>query len=139
MTYWSPRVGHVFDRWGGAAGAPDGHQVKPILVSGTSVAEHPHGSHPGNVALLAPADRFEAGSADRGAPSLHLDKGHRPAFSDHEIDIVPAELEAMSLDRPAARREEGYGGPLPVHTEQLALVFPFVNRNEAAAVSHGPG
>jgi hypothetical protein len=98
MAYRSPRVGDVFDRWRGSAATPDGDQIESILVSRMSVAECPHGSHPGDVALLAPTDRLEARSAHRGAASLHLDKGNRPALSDDEIDIVPAELEAMSLD-----------------------------------------
>jgi len=139
MTCRSPRIGYVLNSRGRTAGTTNGDQIKPILVSGTSVAEHPHGSHPGDVALLALTDCLEGRSADCGSASLHLDKGDCPAFSDHEIDIVPPELETMSLDRPAARREEGYGGPLPMDAEQLALVFPFVNRNEAAPVRHGPG
>jgi hypothetical protein len=98
VTYRSPRVGDVLDRWGGSAATPDRDQIESILVSRTSVAEYPHGSHPGDVALLAPTDRLEARSAHRGAASLHLDKGDGPALSDDQINIVPAELEAMSLD-----------------------------------------
>ena len=53
-------------------------------------------------------------------------------------EIVPPELEAMGFDRPAAGREERDGDPLSVYAEQLATVLPFLDRNEAAGVGHGP-
>jgi hypothetical protein len=126
----------------GGSGTPDivdGNQIKPILVSGASVAEHPYGSHPRDIPLFAPADRLEGGSTDHGAASLYLHKCDRPAFPDYEVEIVPPELEAMGLNRPAAGREEGYGDSLSMYAEQLAPVFPFVDPNEAAGVGHKPG
>lgn len=139
VTRRPPSIGYVLDRWTRATNVVDGNQIKPILVSRASVTQHPHGGHPRNVALFAPADRLEGGSADRGAAGLHLDKRDRPAFPDYQVEIVPPKFEAMRLDRPAARREEGYGDSFSMDAEQLASVFPFLDWNEAAGVGHGPG
>ncbi len=128
----------MLDRWSSAPGIMDRNQIKPVLVLGVSVPEHPHRCHPREVSLLPPADRLEGGSADGGAASLHLHKRDRPAFPDDEVEIVPPELEAMGFDRPATGREERDGDPFSVYAEQLATVLPFLDRNEAAGAGHGP-
>jgi hypothetical protein len=79
----------MLDRRGSPVRSTDRYQIKPILIVRPPVPEHPDRSHASDVALLAPADRLEGGSADCRVTGLHLDKGDRAALSDYQVDIVP--------------------------------------------------
>ena len=100
--------------------------------------EQPDGGHPRDIALFALADRLDRRTAAAGAAGLYFHEGHHVPLPDHEIEIVPAQLEAVRLDRPAAGGKKSASDLVPVEAEQLALIFPLGCRDEAAGARHGP-
>ncbi len=115
-----------------------GDEIETVFVVRPAVPQQPDGGDSSDIALLAPADRFDRCSTVIRAASLHLDKGHQVALPDNQIEIVPAELETVSLHRPAAGSEKCYGELFSTETEELALVFPFGGWDEAAGARHDP-
>jgi len=107
-----------------------------VLVIWPSMPEQPDGGDPGDIPLLAPADRFDGRPTAAGAPGLHLHEGHCIPLPDHEIEIVAAQLESVRLDRPAAGGKKPDGDLLAAEAEELALIFPFGGWNEAAGARH---
>ena len=66
-----------------------------------------------------------------------LDERHEVPSADDQIEIVPAQAEAVRLHVPAAGGEVRDGRTLPRDSAALALVGPPGDRNEASAGSHG--
>ncbi len=102
----------------------NGDEIEAVLISWTTLAEHPHRSHPRDLSLLPSADRFERRSAAGGPPRLDLYERHRAPLPDYQIEVMPPEFEAVRLYRPATGDQKRHGDLFATKSEQLTLVFP---------------
>jgi hypothetical protein len=105
-------------------------QIKAIFVVRTTVSQHPHAGHSGNVALFPPVHRLQPTSACRAATGLHFDEGDRLAPAYDEIHVMASELEAMRFERPSTRGKKCECDAFSLQAEELTLVFPFLDRDK---------
>jgi hypothetical protein len=107
-------------------------QIKPVLLARSPVSQQPDTGHARDVSLLAAIHRLECAAAYVAAPRFDLHKRNDLPPPHHQVDIVTAQLKAVRLERPAARREVGKSGALALDAKDLALILPLGNGNEPA-------
>ena len=96
----------------------------------------PRGSPPGRCPAASAGGPLHAPSKSQRAPGLHLDERDQRCLADNEIDFMPSQPKAMAFNSPAAGCEECDGQTLALETEELPLVLPSGNRNEATGCGH---
>ena len=116
---------------------PHAHEIEPADVSPPPVPRQPAGGHPRQDHSLAEAHRLRRRPAADASPALHLDEGDDPVPPGHEVQVVPAEAEAVRLDPPAAGREIGQRRQLPAETAAVAAVAPLGDGDETLSGWHG--
>lgn len=87
---------------GGGTHAIEGDDVEAVLVPGLAVAEQPGPGEPLEGGPLAEGDRLDARATGGRAAALDLDEGDQRTQTGDQVEVVPAESEAMGLDSPAA-------------------------------------
>jgi len=114
------------------------HDIEAVLIRGPALAKNPAGGHPGDLSLLALTDGFDRGTAGARPAGFYLHEGHGVAPPDNQVQVMPAQLEPVGFDRPAAGSEEGDGDLFAPEPKELALIFPFGRRAQTAPKTGWP-
>ena len=109
------------------------HEIESVLIVRSAVPQHPHTRNPGDIPLLPPAHRLEPTAAEIRPSGFYFYKGDQVSLPNDEIDVMPAQLEPVSLDRPATRCKVGHGRSLAFETQYLPLILPLGDRREASS------
>jgi hypothetical protein len=88
----------VLNLRGAVAGAVYYDQIKAKLILRAAIAKHPHTGDPGDIPLLARTDSLQSASKLVRSAGFYLHECHCPAVSDHQIHVVPSQLEPMRLN-----------------------------------------
>ena len=113
------------------------HEIEPADVSPPPIPRQPAGGHARQDHPLAEAYRLCRRPAAGASPALHLDEGDDPVPPGHEVQVVPAEAEAVRLDPPATGSEIGQGRQLPAEATAVATVAPLGDGDEPLTGRHG--
>jgi hypothetical protein len=114
-----------------------GDDIESVLVILSPETETPYRRYFRDDRLLPPVDRFHWASPHHRPSGLNLDKNHGIAPAGDQVNVVAAELEAVSLDVPATGYQVGNGGAFSPESPDLPEVFPLRCRDEAADAGHG--
>lgn len=109
------------------------HQIESVFIVRAAVPQHPHTGNPGDIHLLPSAHRLEPTAAEIRPPGFYLHKGDQVSLPNDEIDVMPAQLEPVSFDRPATGSKVRHCGSLTFETQYLPLIFPLGDRSEASS------
>lgn len=102
------------------------HDVKPILISRTSVRGHPGTRRPRQLTLLLPPDRLGRRPKIRRISSPDLDESDYPAraallrSANHQVDITMAAPEPPVQNLPPVQRQPPGGNRLPPDSQPLS-------------------
>src|SRR5688500_2901661 len=96
-----PGVLHMLDLVFSPTHIPDRQHIEAVRVPGAPMPKPPQHGHLAQLVALQCTDRFDRPSTGIRTAGLDLDERHEMPSTDDEIEIVPAQAEAVRLHVPA--------------------------------------